>query len=173
MGRHNAWMGRWSCRVTLVSLLLVATACATVEGGEWVKDDYQAKVLQSYQSEGEVDPTVSQQLVETDKGLGFLQRDSDGKGLLFQTHWSDAHGDHFAVWLKGSIALEVVIPADRSQPGYRFIYPSGFYEVETRGELEHPVPNVLVPAGSKLTPVGPGGAPTAPPPGQPNPAGAG
>jgi hypothetical protein len=143
--------------------LAALVGCATPGGGRLVKRDYKPNVLVSYQSEGDVPPGVRYYLVREGAGLAMFEQSEDGTGVVFERHWVDHHGDHFAVWA-GS-AFEVVVPRDRAQPAYRFEYPPTLYKVENHGGVERPVPAMPIEANAKLHPAGAVlRAPVAPPP---------
>ena len=57
-------------------------------------------------------------LVETEKGLAFLEQEQGGNSTLANLHWRDSDGDHFAVWIsflsRQGGAVEYIIPFDRT-----------------------------------------------------------
>src|SRR5207245_514804 len=108
--------------------------CATQpSGGHLVKKDYRPAVIVEYQAEGEFPPAVRYFLVRTPSGPAFLEREADGSGTLFDSHWRDPDGDHFAVWVNGASAFEIFVPLAQGQPAFRFAYPARLYTVEKRG----------------------------------------
>jgi hypothetical protein len=157
--KRGAGTGMASWRACLVVGAVLTVGCAaSIEGGHFVKKDYKPRVMQAYAGEGDANPHVADHLlVNTTKGLAFLERDPDGTGIMLDTHWTDALGDHFAVWRPEGQAVEVFVPTDRTLPAFRFDYPHGYYELAGKvGVPKRPVPTVLVAAGTKLTPISAG-----------------
>jgi hypothetical protein len=97
--------------------------------------------------------------------LVFVERNPLGFETDFPAHWVDPAGDHFAVWdvgsdkrgapvsVPGGAAKEVLVPADRKQPAYLFVYRADLYELRDIGGVKHPVPLIPVEARAKLDPL--------------------
>jgi hypothetical protein len=151
LGLHPACFA-WP--VLALGAVLTLGCASGAGGGQFVKADYKPRVLQAYAGEGDVNPNSRHLLVDTGRGLAFLERDSDGTGILFQTHWLDWWGDHFAVWVSSGDAMEVLVPPDRTRPAFRFDYPPGYYKMIERLGVKRPLPTVFVAASVKLTPIG-------------------
>ncbi len=98
-------------------------------------------VVVTYQAEGMVPMGVQYFLVTTPKGEAIFERSGDGSGTLFQTHWQDEQGDHFAGRVANSHGYEFVIPIDRKQPGRKFVYPTKTYFVQMKNGVKRPIPN--------------------------------
>lgn len=135
-------------------VLALLAGCVEPVGGTLVKKDYRPAVLVAYQAEGDFAPQLRYYLVQEKNGLAIFEQDEDGKGVLFERHWADPHGDHFAVWTVPGPAYEVLVPVDRTRPAYRFAYDGGRFAVENRDGIERPVPKLLVEASTKLVPAG-------------------
>ena len=138
-----------------VLALVLSTACASMfmKGGSLVPAGYQPqKVLVTYAAEGAVPQGASYLLVQAEKGEAMFERSADGSGALFETRWTDDKGDHFAGWVATIHAYEFVVPKDRKQAAKRYVYPAGFYTLQTVGGLERPVPVVAVDPVATLMP---------------------
>jgi len=68
-----------------------------------------------------------------------FERESDGGGTLFELHWKDDKGDHFAAWFIH--AYEFIIPEDRTLPAEKYVYPDGTYTAKYVDGQQRPVPN--------------------------------
>lgn len=141
--------------VGLLAAAFLVTGCASafMKGGTLVKEGYQPKrVIVAYKAVGTVPPNVEYQLVETEKGTAMFERSNDGSGTLFETHWKDGQGDHFAGWVATSHGFEFVVPADRKKEAKRYVYPKGYYTLTTINGIERPVPSVALEPVAKLKP---------------------
>ena len=139
----------------LVMALVAGTGCASMfmKGGSLVKEGYQPKkIVVSYKAVGTVPTGVEYQLVETEKGTAIFERSPDGSGVLFETHWKDGQGDHFAGWVATSHGYEFVVPTNRKKEAKKFVYPKGFYFLTTINNIERPVPSVPIEPVAKLIP---------------------
>lgn len=100
------------------------------------------KTLVSYRLE-HGGSNVNYCLVETEKGLAFLEQEQGGNSTLANLHWRDSDGDHFAVWIsflsRQGGAVEYIIPFDRTQPAKRFHYPVGSYTIIDMNGIERPI----------------------------------
>jgi len=147
-----------------VMLFLLAGCAATLstfaQGGKMVPKGYNIqKVIVAYRAEGEVPARVQYFLIETDEGLAIFERSENGSGTLFQAHWQDDQGDHFASWLiplpgfsllvarpvpslSGCCgpAYEFIVPLDRSKEVKRFVYPKQTYSIKKINWISRPVP---------------------------------
>jgi hypothetical protein len=138
-----------------VLALVLSTACASMfmKGGSLVTVGYQPQqVLVTYRAEGTVPPGATYLLVRTEKGEAMFERSADGSGALFETRWTDDKGDHFAGWVATSHAYEFVVPMDRMQAAKRYVYPAGFYTLQSVGGQERPVPVAAVEPVATLIP---------------------
>ena len=147
-------------------LCLAGCAAMPIPGGEMVNRDYRPQVLVVYAADGEVAPGVRYSLVRQGARLAFFEQTGDGAGTVLESHWTDAAGDHFAIWAtpaEPGEAVEVLVPPDRTQPGYRFVYPAGLYDVRNDSGVERPVPKLLIEASTQLRPVELGRGPAPPP----------
>jgi hypothetical protein len=143
----------------LAGLVGALVGCATlpIPGGHVVSRDYSPQVLVTYAADGEVTPGVRYSLVQQGSGLAFFEQTGAGAGTVLESHWTDAAGDHFAIWatpVEPGDAVEVVVPLDRTQPAYRFVYPPGLYDVSNVNGLERPIPKMLIEASTQLRPDG-------------------
>ena len=133
-----------SCKflsIGLASLLITGCASMFMKGGTLAPAGYTpVKILVSYRAEGTVPPDAKYLLVQTDKGEAIFEKSSDGSGTLFETFWKDAKGHHFAGWVATSHGYEFVVPEDRTKPAKKFVYPKGFYSIETVDAIARPVP---------------------------------
>jgi len=73
-------------------------------------------------------PEVEYWLFDDTGKLAIFERMGPGDGSIFENHWTDADGDHFFVWVRGSHGFEVVLPEDRSADGDRLVYAGGTYQ---------------------------------------------
>ncbi len=138
-----------------LGILVAGMGCASMfmQGGSLVKEGYQPKkVVVAYKAVGTVPAGVEYQLVETEKGPAIFERSADGSGTLFETHWKDDQGDHFAGWVATSHGYEFVVPANRKKEAKKFVYPKGFYSLSTINNIERPVPSVPIEPVAKLIP---------------------
>ena len=137
-----------------IILLLVIVGCASMfmNGGTLVDEDYQPVIVVKYKAEGTVPSGVDYLLVRTETGEAIFERSLDGSGALFQTHWEDENGDHFAAWVSTKHAYEVVVPKDRTQPAKKFVYPAGYYSVVQKNGIERPVPTYEIEPVATLIP---------------------
>jgi hypothetical protein len=146
---------------------LVGCATMPIPGGKLVRRDYRPQVLVTYAADGEVAPGVRYSLVQQGPALAVFEQSGGEAGTVLERHWTDAAGDHFAVWAtiaEPGNAVEVLIPPDRAQPAYRFVYPPGLYEVRNDHGIERPIPKMLIEASTQLRPVGPPPGPASVPP---------
>ena len=123
---------------------ILMTGCASMfmNGGSFVESGYKAqKVIAVYRTEGIVPPGVQYSLVQTKNGQAIFEKGSDGSGTLFQTHWKDSQGDHFAGWVTTSHAYEFVIPVNRSSKGKKYVYPARTYTIKHINDVGRPVSN--------------------------------
>ena len=126
--------------IGFASLLIAGCASMFMKGGTLTSADYTPeKVLVSYRAEGTVPPNTKYLLVQTVKGEAIYEKSSDS-GALFETCWKDAKGQHFAGWVATSHGYEFVVPEDRTKPAKKFVYPKGFYSIETVDAIARPVP---------------------------------
>jgi hypothetical protein len=135
--------------------LVIATGCASMfmKGGSLAPAGYQPqKVLITYKADGAVPQGATYLLIMNEKGEAMFERGADGSGALFETKWSDDKGDHFAGWVATSHAYEFVVPKDRKKPAKRYVYPAGFYTLQSVGGIERPVPVAAVDPVATLTP---------------------
>ena len=139
-------------------MVLLVSGCASVffQGGTLVPKGYDVqKVIVAYRAEGTVPARVNYFLVKTAEGLAILERSEDGSGPLFQTHWQDHQGDHFAAWVGPSFvpkswhgskaagqghAYEFIVPFDRSKEAKKFVYPKGTYRIHEIDGIFRPIP---------------------------------
>jgi len=154
--------------VAALGLAMSLAGCVTlpIPGGKWVNRDYRPQILVTYTADGEVTPGVQYSLVQEGSALAFFEQTGAGTGTVLESHWTDAAGDHFAIWatpIEPGDAVEVVVPLDRTQPAYRFVYPPGLYDVGNVNGLARPIPKMLIEASTQLRPVGSGQG-VAPPP---------
>jgi hypothetical protein len=116
------------------------------------------KVIVRYRSVGVQAATrLEYQLVETDKGLGLLEKrlDHDVHGLL-RPAWHDEKGDHFIYWVYpesgggllvrvvGDVqrqigVFEFVIPDDRTEEGREYIYWEYGYTAKVENGIKKPI----------------------------------
>ena len=125
--------------------VLLASGCysSPLKGGRVVFAGYKPpKVLVSYRAEGSVPSATKYLLVEGERSEAILERDTDGSGTLFENHWSDTEGDHFAGWIASSHGYEFVVPADRTKPARKYVYPGGTYRIRSINGVDRPVPEV-------------------------------
>ena len=151
-----------------IGLVMSLSGCAamSIPGGRVVNRDYRPQVIVVYAADGEVAPGVRYSLVREGARLAFFEQTGEGAGTVLESHWMDAAGDHFAIWatpLDPGEAVEVLVPLDRTEPAYRFVYPPGLYDVRNANGVERPVPKLLIEASTQLRPVEPGRG-AAPPP---------
>jgi hypothetical protein len=146
-------LARMVVLVALAGILAFGCASMFMKGGSLAPAGYQPqKVLITYRAEGAVPPGAEYLLVLTEKGEALFERSPDGSGALFETRWSDEKGTHFAGWVATSHAYEFVVPKDRTQPAKRYVYPKGYYSLQTIGDQERPVPAVAVDPVATLFP---------------------
>lgn len=130
--------------LTIIVVSFISSGCASMfmKGGTLVPKGYKVqKVIVAYRAEGTVPARVQYFLVETDKGQAIFERSEDGSGALFQTHWIDDQGDHFAGWVATSHGYEFVIPTDRTKEGKKYVYPVKTYRIKMIDGIQRPVPN--------------------------------
>jgi hypothetical protein len=167
LGPHIGSRARRATAAALgLAMSLVGCATLPIPGGKVVNRDYSPQVLMMYAADGEVAPGVRYSLVQQGSALAFFEQTGAGAGTVLESHWTDAAGDHFAIWataLDSGDAVEVVVPLDRTQPAYRFVYPPGLYDVSNVNGLARPIPKMLIEATTQLRPVGSGQG-LAPPP---------
>ncbi len=137
----------WKSAIALTAFLaaVMSSGCTSmalsmvVNGGEIVPASYKpVKQLVAYRAEGPVPPKAEYSLVETQKGPFMLERTPEG-GFLFQIHWRDEMGDHYAASLKGGGAWEFIVPLDRSKNAVRLDYPHGTYSLVDMDGKKRPV----------------------------------
>jgi hypothetical protein len=158
--RPGAHFGSLARRARAVGLGLVISlaGCAAmpIPGGQVVSHDYRPQVIVRYAADGEVASGVRYSLVRAGARLAFFEQTGDGAGTVLESHWTDAAGDHFAIWatpVEPGEAVEVLVPLDRSQPAYRFVYPPGLYDVRSDNGVERPIPKLPIEASTQLRPV--------------------
>ena len=128
--------------MVIVNLILLGCASMFMKGGTLVPKDYEIpKTIVAYSAEGIVPEGVEYLLVETDQGMAIFERSTDGSGALFQTHWKDELGDHFAGWVLTGPAYEFIVPSDRSREARKYFYPKGSYSFKELNGVSRPVPN--------------------------------
>jgi hypothetical protein len=134
--------------------VILVTACASMfmQGGSLAPAGYRANILVNYDAKGTVPPGVTYHLVKTDKGEAIFERSPDGSGALFETHWTDKDGDHFAGWVATSHGYEFVVPKDRKKPAKKYVYPSGYYELKERDGITRPIPTAAIDPVATLIP---------------------
>jgi hypothetical protein len=133
----------WQVVMLLALAGFAAAGCASMfmKGGSLAPAGFQPqKVLVTYHAEGSVPPGTTYLLVMTEKGEAMFEQGADGSGALFETRWTDSSGDHFAGWVATSHAYEFIVPKDRRKPAKRYVYPKGYYSLQTVGDQERPVP---------------------------------
>lgn len=143
---------RKSFIVCIISCMFVF-GCASMfmKGGALVDAGYKPQqILIKYRAEGTRPVGVEYWLVETEKGPAIFERSQDGSGALFLTRWTDKDGDHYAGWVATSHAFEYVIAPDKS--GKKYVYPKGYYSLETINGIERPVPAVKMEPVATLIP---------------------
>ena len=127
----------------LILLLTITTGCASwfMNGGVMVDKDYVPEIIIKYKAEGVVPSGVDYLLVRTENGESIFERSLDGSGVLFQAHWEDEEGDHYAGWVSKSHGYEFIVPKDKkNQPTKKFVYPAGYYNVTEIDGVMRPVP---------------------------------
>ena len=147
------------------SIMLFLSGCAATmstfaEGGIVVPKDYDIqKEIVAYRAYGNVPADVQFFLVDTSEGLAIFERSVDGSGFLYQAHWQDDQGDHFASWviplpgfstiverpvksLSGccGTAYEFVVPFDRSKEAKMYRYPKQTYTIKKIDWVKRPIP---------------------------------
>jgi hypothetical protein len=133
--------------LTVTVVCFTSLGCASMysmimQGGTIVPNGYEVqKVIVAYRAEGTVPARIQYFLVETDKGQAIFERSEDGSGTLFQTHWIDDQGDHFAGWVFNRHGYEFVIPTDRTKEGKKYFYPARTYAIKTIDGIRRPVPD--------------------------------
>ena len=147
-----------------LAMSLAGCAAMPIPGGRVVNRDYRPQVVVVYVADGEVAPGMRYSLVRQGARLAFFEQTGEGAGTVLESHWTDTAGDHFAIWatpVEQGEAVEVLVPIDRTQRAYRFVYPPGLYDVRNDNAVERPVPKVLIEASTQLRPVevGRGAAP--------------
>jgi hypothetical protein len=161
---RNAPCGARMCLAATAALTL---GCATVpQLPSGTADGARARAtIVSYRPVGDVPPCARYALHRGASGLAFVERSPLGFEIEYPAHWVDPAGDHFAVWdlgsdkrgapvsVRGGLAQEVWIPADRKQPAYLFIYRADLYELRDTGGVKHPVPLIPIEARAKLEPL--------------------
>jgi len=84
----------------------------------------------------------------------IFERYNDGHGSLYQTHWKDSLGDHYAVWVPTSSAYEIVLLQDLNAIGSKFIYDNNYFTIENINGVKRPVPcDTIEMINGKRTPV--------------------
>ena len=141
-------------RLLVAALTLSAVGCASwfARGGRLVSEQYNPVILVNYDIEGPIPPNTSYHLVKTEKGEAIFERSADGSGALIETHWKKDGADHYAMWVRRSHAYEYVMPEDRTKPGKKYLYPAGFYQLETIDGVERAVPVTPVDPVATLIP---------------------
>ena len=167
LGPHIGSRARRATAAALgVAMSLAGCVTLPIPGGKLVNRDYRPQILVTYVADGEVTAGVRYSLVQEGSALAFFEQTGAGTGTVLESHWTDAAGDHFAIWatpIEPGDAVEVVVPLDRTQPAYRFVYPPGLYDVGNVNGLARPIPKMLIEASTQLRPVGSGQG-VAPPP---------
>ena len=138
----------------MIYTILLLTACASMfmQGGSLAPAGYNANIVVNYDAKGTVPPGITYHLIKADKGEAIFERSPDGSGALFETHWSDNDGDHFAGWVATSHGYEFVIPKDRKKPAKKYVYPAGNYDLKEKDGITRPVPNTPIDPVATLTP---------------------
>ena len=80
-------------------------------------------------------------LVKTVNGHEISEIRINGSEILFQNHWIDDQGDHFAGWEAFSNGYEFVIPTDRRKEGKKYVYPKKTYQIKLIDGVRRPIPN--------------------------------
>jgi hypothetical protein len=131
------------------------TGCASmfIGGGSLVTNGYRPlKIIAQYRVEGAVPPNVEYLLIETEKGKAIFEKSPDGSGTLFQTYWNDKDGDHYSAWVKSRHGYEYIMPTGKTGPVKKYLYPAGFYSVQTIGGVARPVPSTQIDPVATLYP---------------------
>jgi hypothetical protein len=124
-----------------------------IKGGSLVPAGYKPEtVLVKYRAEGVVPAGAEYLLIQTERGPAILERGQDGSGTLFETHWKDSAGDHYAGWVATSHAYEYVISGNNRGPGKKYVYPKGYYSIQSIEGVSRPVPVVKIDAVATLIP---------------------
>ncbi len=149
-------MRKYSSKVIVLTVftMILLTACASMfmQGGSLVPAGYNANIVVNYDGKGTVPPGITYHLVKTDKGEAIFERSPDGSGALFETHWTDSDGDHFAGWVATSHGYEFVVPKDRKKSANKYVYPAGYYELKEKDGVTRPVPNTSIDPVATLIP---------------------
>lgn len=148
------------CGVATVLFYLGCSSWAW-HGGAVVSEDDLTTVehLVDYRTEGTVPDGASYHLVRTPRGVAILEHAPDGGGTLFENHWVDEAGDHYAGWVyfpgggDGQHAWEFVVPKDRAGEALRYAYAGGTYEVKEIDGVKRPIPDEPVEPVTRLIPV--------------------
>jgi len=154
-------------RASLAATAALTLCCATApQLPSGTADGARARTaIVSYRPVGDVPDCARYTLHRGANALAFVERSPLGFEIEFRAHWVDSAGDHFAVWnlgsdrrgapisIPGGPAKEVLIPADRKQPGFLFVYRADLYELRDTGGVRHPVPLIPVEARAKLEPL--------------------
>jgi len=142
--------------LTLVLVAAVAGGCAAafMKGGTLVKPGFvPPETLVRYRAEGQVPAGYDYLLVRTEQGEAMFERAANGSGALFETHWSDDAGDHFAGWVATSHGYEFVVPKDRQQPASKYVYPRGTFRLVDIDGVTRPVPTTAAAPVATLHPL--------------------
>lgn len=144
----------------LIGCAFISSCALALHGGSLVsKEDGSIKeTLVTYRAEGTVPAGATYYLVKTEKGLAMFEHGQDGSGALFENHWEDADGDHFAAWIylpgggNSRHGYEFVVPKDRLQSVSKYVYPWGTYVVQNINGVERPVPaDAVAPAATLIS----------------------
>jgi hypothetical protein len=135
------------------AFLIFVSGCTSIaasmclHGGSYINDEKTIeKVIIRYRTEQLESQGVQYRLVQTKKGMAIFERSPDGSGSLFETHWTDQDGDHFALWIyiagggDQMPGYEFVVPEDRTQNAKLYIYPYGTYLIQVIDGVKRPVP---------------------------------
>lgn len=147
--------------VGLLLLGLVGCASMAIHGGSLVskRDSSVSEVLITYRAEGTIPEGITYQLVRTENGLAVFEKSPDGSGALYETHWKDSDGDHFAAWVylpgggSSRHGYEFVVPSDRTKEALRYVYPWGTYVIQEINGIKRPVPASSVEPVARLIPI--------------------
>jgi len=135
--------------IMMMGLIIMAIAGSlTVNGQSWLLDGGSfvkkkkapQNILVKYEAEGIVPDGATYSLVLNKKGeVCVFERESDGGGTLFELHWKDEKGDHFAAWFLH--AYEFIIPEDRTKPAKKYVYVMDTYTEKYVDGIKRPVSN--------------------------------
>ncbi|NQV03773.1 MAG: hypothetical protein HQ542_14075 [Bacteroidia bacterium] len=135
--------------IMIISIFMMLVPCSLMvngqswllDGGSFVKKKKAPKeILVRWDAEGEIPDEATYMLVLNKKGEECVfEREADGGGTLFELHWKDDQGDHFAAWFLH--AYEFIIPFDRTKPAEKYVYLVDTYTEKYIDGVKRPVPN--------------------------------